>query len=99
MKSKSDPTISLLHKNCFFETNVSLLLKHNKDNYAINLQLNTKLSFNSLYALFERELIVLRNYLFENQALKRICEFTSRTNISILFVFKRDNTFQLCINY
>jgi len=88
-----------LYKNCFFETNIFLLLEYNKDNYTINLQFNTKLSFKSLYILFERKLAIFRNYLLENQILERICESTSCANISILFVFKKDSTFRLYINY
>ena len=88
-----------MYKNCFFETNIFLLLEYNKDNYTINLQFNTKLSFKSLYILFERKLAIFRNYLLENQILERICESTSCANISILFVFKKDSTFRLYINY
>jgi len=56
----------LLHKNCFFEINIFLFLEYNKNNYIINLQLNTKLLFKFLYILFERELAVFRDYLLEN---------------------------------
>jgi len=89
----------LLNKNCFFKTDISLLLEYNKNNYTIDLQFDTKLLFKSLYVLFEKEFAILRDYLLENQASKRICESTNYTNISILFVFKKDNTFRLYINY
>jgi len=82
-----------LHKNCFFKTNIFLLLKYNKDNYIIDLQLNTKLLFKFLYILFKRKLAIFRNYLLENQTLKYISKSTNYINILILFVFKKDNTF------
>jgi len=88
-----------LHKNCFFEINISLFSKYNKNNYTINLQFNIKLLFKSLYILFEKKLAVFRDYLFKNQILEYICKSINCTNISILFVFKKKNIFRFCINY
>jgi len=88
-----------LYKNCFFEIDISLLLEYNKNNYTIDLQFNTELLFKFLYILFEKELAIFRNYLLENQILKRICKSTNCTNISILFVFKKNSIFRLYIDY
>jgi len=89
----------LLYKNCFSETDISLLSEYNKNNYTINLQSDTKLLFKFLYILSEKEFAVFRDYLLENQISKYICKFTSYANISILFVFKKNSIFRLCINY
>jgi len=88
-----------LYKNYFFEINIFLFSKYNKNNYIIDLQSNTKLLFKFLYILFEKKLAIFRNYLLENQTLERICESTNCTNISILFVFKKNSTLRLCIDY
>jgi len=89
----------LLYKNCFFKTDISLLLEYNKNNYTIDLQFDTKLLFKFLYILFEKKLAVFRDYLLENQISEYICKSTNCINILILFVFKKNNIFRLCIDY
>jgi len=88
-----------LYKNYFFETDIFLLSEYNKNNYIINLQFDTELLFKFLYILFEKELTIFRNYLLENQISEYICKSTSCTDILILFVFKKNSIFWLCINY
>ncbi len=69
------------------------MLKYNKNNYTIDLQFDTKLLFKFLYILFEKEFAIFRDYLLENQILEYIYKSTNCTNISILFVFKKNNIF------
>jgi len=88
-----------LYKNYFFKTNIFLLLKYNKNNYTIDLQFDIELLFKFLYILFEKKLAIFRDYLLENQILEYICESTNCTNISILFVFKKNSIFRFYINY
>ncbi len=88
-----------MYKNYFFETDIFLLSEYNKNNYIINLQFDTELLFKFLYILFEKELTIFRNYLLENQISEYICKSTSCTDILILFVFKKNSIFWLCINY
>ncbi len=88
-----------MYKNYFFKTNIFLLLKYNKNNYTIDLQFDIELLFKFLYILFEKKLAIFRDYLLENQILEYICESTNCTNISILFVFKKNSIFRFYINY
>ncbi len=88
-----------MYKNCFFKTDISLLSEYNKNNYTIDLQLDTELLFEFLYILFEKKFAVFRDYLLENQISEYICKSTNCANISILFVFKKNSIFRFCINY
>lgn len=88
-----------MYKNCFSKTNISLLSKYNKDNYIIDLQSNLKSSFEFLYTLFKKKLTIFQDYLLENQISKHIQKFINCANVSILFVFKINKTFQLYVNY
>ena len=65
------------------------LFEHEDENHIIDLILDAKLSYKSLYTLFEIELDVLRNYLLKNLILNCIREFTNCANVSMFFVFKK----------
>ena len=56
-------------------------------------------SYESLFTLFKTELDVLKDYLLKNLTLNHIREFTSRANASMLFVFKKNDNFQLYVDY
>ncbi len=76
-----------------------MLSKYSNANYIINLLFKIESLYNSLYALFKKKLYILRNYLLKNFVLKRVCKSINNTNISILFVLKRDKFLCLYINY
>ena len=87
------------YKNYFDFKNTKILFKHEDEDHVINLILDTESSYELLYILFKTELNILKNYLLKNLILNRIQEFTSCTNTLMLFIFKKNNSFRLYINY
>ena len=55
--------------------------------------------FKSIYVLSEKELETLHKYLNENMKKEFIQKFQLLTEYSILFVFKKNETLCLCVNY
>ena len=55
--------------------------------------------FELIYALFKKELRILRKYLNENLKKEFIRKSQSSTKYSILFVLKKDETLRLCVDY
>ena len=49
--------------------------------------------------MFQKKLKVLQKYIKNNFANNRICYSIIDVNTFILFVFKSNNEFQLCVNY
>ena len=87
------------YENCFDCKNAKILFEPENKNHAINLILDAKSSYESLYIFFEIELDVLRNYLLINLTLNRIQKSTNRASASMLFVLKKNNNFRFCIDY
>ena len=87
------------YKDCFDFKNTKTLFEHKNKNHVINLILDAKLSYELLYILFKTEFDVLKNYLLKNLILNRIREFTSRANASMFFVFKKNDSLRLCVDY
>ena len=88
-----------LYKNCFDSKNAERLFIHENENHVINLKFDKKLSYNSFYVFSEKELQILRDYLFKNFTLNCFHEFFSFAETLILFIFKRNNNLRLCVNY
>ena len=88
-----------LYEDCFDSKNAEIFLMHKNENYIIDLKLEKKSSYDLLYAFLKKKFQVLRNYLLENFALNRIREFFNFVKILMLFVFKKNNNLQLCVNY
>ena len=63
------------YKNYFDFKNAKTLSEHENKDHIINLMLDAKSLYESLYILSETELDVLRNYLLKNLTLSRIREF------------------------
>ena len=53
----------------------------------------------SIYQLSSKKLQELQDYLDSNLQRKYIQHFTSETKYSVIFVSKKDDKKQLCINY
>ena len=87
------------YKNCFDFKNAKTFFEHENKNYAIDLILNAKLLYELFYTLSKIELNILKNYLLKNLILNRIQEFTNCINTLMLFVFKKNDNFQLYIDY
>ena len=75
------------------------LLKHQTWNHEIIFELSKTFTFELIYALFEKKLRILREYLNENLKKKFIRKSQSSTKYSILFVFKKDEKLRLCVDY
>ena len=65
----------------------------------IKLELDKQLTFEPIYALFEKKLGTLRKYLKENLRKRFIRKSQSPTGYPILFVPKKDGTLRLCVDY
>ena len=75
------------------------LLKHQTWNHEIIFELNKTFTFELIYAFFEKELRIFRKYLNENLKKKFIRKSQSSTKYSIFFVFKKNETLRLCVDY
>ena len=87
------------YENCFDFKNTKTLFEHENEDHVIDLMLGAKSLYESLYILSETELDVLKNYLLKNLTLNRIRESTNRASASMLFVFKKNDSFRLCVDY
>ena len=87
------------YEDCFDSKNAKMLFTHENENHVIDLKLDKKSSYDLFYALSKKELQILRNYLLKNLALSRIREFFSLAETSILFIFKKNDSLRLCVNY
>ena len=86
-------------KNYFDFKNTKTFFEHENEDYIINLVFDAKPLYKSLYIFFETEFNVLINYLLKNLILSRIQELMSLANVLILFVFKKNNNYRLCVDY
>ena len=86
-------------KKIFDNELTKMLSEQNYKNHAIDLVENKKLSYMSLYNLFQIELMKFRRYL-NNTLIKRWIKFSiSFASVLIFFVFKKDEKLRLCVNY
>ena len=71
-----------------------------RSNYATSRKkILTTSQYDSFYALLKKKFQILWNYLLKNLALNCICEFFNLIKTSILFVFKKNESLRLCVNY
>ena len=87
------------YENCFDSKNAEMFFTHKNENHVINLKFEKELSYDSLYALSKKKFQVLQNYLLKNFALNRIREFFNFIKTSMLFVFKKNESLRLYVNY
>ena len=85
--------------DCFDFDEIFKLFDHEKNDYAINLIFDVVFSFDFLYAFSKKEFRVLQNYIHENLALKKIKYFINEIEIFVMFVFKKNENFRLCVDY
>jgi hypothetical protein len=100
---KSSSNVSNVYKKWTYlfrkKKSIKIFFKHKSWDHEIKFILKKHLTFEFIYALFEKKLNVLRNYLNENLKKKFIKRFESSTNYSILFTSKKNDTLCLCIDY
>ena len=87
------------YENCFDFKNAKTFFEHENEDHVIDLIFDAVSSYVSLYTFFKIELDVLKDYLLKNLTLNCIREFINRTNGLVLFLFKRNNNFRLCVDY
>ena len=87
------------YENCFDFKNTKTFFKHENEDHVIDLMFGAKSSYEPLYTFSETELDILKNYLLKNLILNRIRKFISRANISMFFVFKKNDNLRLCVDY
>ncbi len=73
--------------------------KHKSWNHEIKLISKKYSTFEFIYALSEKKLSVLRNYLNENLKKEFIKKFESSTEYSIFFASKKNDILRLCVDY
>ena len=81
------------------ENKIYELSNHEFDDHSINLKSNKKSLYDLIYFLFEDQITILRIYLDKHLKNDFIRSFTSLVEISILFVKKKNESLQLCVNY
>ena len=87
------------YENCFDLKNAKMFFTYENKNHVIDLKFDKKSSYDFLYVLSKKELQILQNYLLKNFMLNRIRKFFSLVEISILFIFKKNNSLRLYVNY
>ena len=83
----------------FDNEKAEILFEQNQRNHVIDLMKITESSYMPLYNLFQKKLAELQRYL--NDVLNKdwIKFSVSPVDVSILFVFKKDEELRLCVNY
>ena len=86
-------------KKLFNNEKTKVLSEQNQENYVIDLIKNEEMSYMLLYNLSQKKLTELLGYL-NNVLNKNWIKFSmSFVDVSILFVFKKDEKLYLCVNY
>ncbi len=85
------------YKNVFLTENADKLSLHEDHDHAIEIIAESL--YESLYNLLNTELTTLRQYLNDVLAKEWIKHFISLTDASILFIFKKNDSFHLYMNY
>ena len=81
------------------EVTAKALPKHQPWDHEIRLEPGKQPTFGPIYALSEKELGTLRQYLEENEKKGFIKKSQSPAGYPILFVPKKDGTLRLCVDY
>ncbi len=85
------------YEDVFLTESADKLSLHEDYDHAI--EITAESSYKSLYNLSNTELTILRQYLNDVLAKEWIKHFVSSTNAFILFIFKKNDSFHLCISY
>ncbi len=85
------------YEDVFLIENAGKLLLHEDHDHAI--EIIAKSSYKLLYNLSNTELVTLKQYLNDVLVKEWIKHFISSTDVFILFIFKKNDNFHLCMNY
>ncbi len=85
------------YKDVFSTESADKLLLHEDHDHAI--EITAKSLYESLYNLLNTELVILKQYLDDVLTKEWIKHFVSSTDVFILFIFKKNDSFHLCMNY
>ena len=87
------------YKKLFDSEKIEVLFKQYDESHVINLIKSKELLFMLLYNLSQNKLTKLRRYFNDILIKKWIKHSILSTKVLILFVFKKDEKFRLCVNY
>ncbi len=85
------------YEDVFLIKSINKLLLHEDHDHAI--EITAESSYELLYNLSNTKLATLRQYLDNVLAKEWIKHFVSLTDVSILFIFKKNDSLHLCMNY
>ncbi len=85
------------YEDVFSTESVDKLLLHEDHNHAIKII--AKSLYELLYNLLNTELMILRSYLYDVLVKEWIKHFINSTDVFILFIFKKNDSLHLCMNY
>ena len=86
-------------KHMFDSKSTSMLITHDEHNHDIDLMLNKTSSYEFLYNMFQKKFKTFREYIQKNLALNKIKHSIIDVEAFVLFVFKKNEKFRLCVNY
>ena len=86
-------------KSTFDDKMAEILIDDKGAHHAIDLIEGKESPFMSLYNLFQKKLTELRRYIENALAKEWIKHSVSFADVSVLFVFKKDDELRLCVNY
>ena len=82
----------------FSKKNAFKLSTHDEKNHVINFMFDKNSFFDFLYNMPKKKLLYLREYIVENKTLSRIRELVNRASAFVLFIFKKNDSFKLCVD-
>ncbi len=85
------------YEDVFLKESVNKLSLHEDHDHAI--EITAESLYESLYNLLNTELVILRQYLNDVLAKEWIKHFISSIDVFILFIFKKNDSLHLCVNY
>ena len=83
----------------FSKSKADMLAPHHEHNLKINLEDGASLPLGTTYSLSSSELGSLRKCLDEHLAMDFICPSSSTHAAPVLFVYKKDSSLRLCIDF
>ena len=87
------------YQDVFKKKNTDILPQHRPYECAINIEDNAQVPFGPIYNLSQDELAILKEYIDENLAKGFIRHSKSPAGTPILFVKKKDESLQICVDY
>jgi len=85
--------------NIFSKSKAGKLADHRPYDLKITLDEGTSPPFDPIYSLSQEELVALHKFIDENLATGFICPSCSSHGDPVLFIWKKDGSLRLCVNF